>query len=489
MAIIITRASKGSALTNAELDQNLVNLNTEITSKASATNITGTVSVPSTGALAVTTNSMPSIRPSLLLDFVNSNRLDPRVTFTRASTATRTNDRGLLESVTTSTPRFDYDPTTLACRGLLIEEQRTNLLTYSEQFDNAAWGKTNIAVTANTAVAPNETHTADTLDFTNASAFMYQTYNPSVNLTGVTFVFSVWLASATKNKVAIRVVGTTTGTGGETLVTLTPTLTRYSVAVTIPSGNVAVLAGFENRTFLGGDGLLGTIQAWGAQLETGAYATSYIPSVVNHTGRASTATYINSAGVLSTAATGVARYEYSPKDLTIAPYLLLEESRTNSIRNNMMVGAVAGTPGTLPTDWTDTVNPGLTRSIISVGPENGISYIDVKISGTTVNTGVQWMLSLVLGNQAVPATSGQTWNFSSYIALKAGTMPTTPYIRLVERNSAGSYVIENNYNFNTATASLINNRFNISRTMGTDTGYVTPNIYFFTAGGYYDWMD
>jgi hypothetical protein len=60
-------------------------------------------------------------------------------------------------------PRFDYDPVTLAARGLLVEEQRTNLLTYSEQFD--AWAKSvaGDTVTANAGVAPDGTTTADKL--------------------------------------------------------------------------------------------------------------------------------------------------------------------------------------------------------------------------------------------------------------------------------------------------------------------------------------
>jgi len=73
-------------------------------------------------------NNLPSMRPSLNLDFANNQSVDPRITFTRASTATRTNNKGLIESAASGVPRIDYDAVTGACRGLLIEEQRTNLL-------------------------------------------------------------------------------------------------------------------------------------------------------------------------------------------------------------------------------------------------------------------------------------------------------------------------------------------------------------------------
>jgi hypothetical protein len=61
------------------------------------------------------------------LDFT-AGVLDPRVTITRAlNTATRINSSGLLEVVNANLPRFDFNPTTLVSRGLLIEEARQNL--------------------------------------------------------------------------------------------------------------------------------------------------------------------------------------------------------------------------------------------------------------------------------------------------------------------------------------------------------------------------
>ena len=65
--------------------------------------------------------------------------------------------------------------------------------------------------------------------------------------------------------------------------------------------------------------------------------------------------------------------------------ILIEESRTNQIRNNSMQGAVAGTPGTLPTNWGVSVAGGLTRTVVGTGTENGIEYIDVRVQGTTTD--------------------------------------------------------------------------------------------------------
>ena len=68
------------------------------------------------------------VLPNMALDFTTA-VLDSRVTFTRSgNTATVTNSSGVIAAINADLPRFDYDPTTLVCKGLLIEEARTNLL-------------------------------------------------------------------------------------------------------------------------------------------------------------------------------------------------------------------------------------------------------------------------------------------------------------------------------------------------------------------------
>lgn len=63
------------------------------------------------------------------------------LTFTRATGGGRFNASGQYEWLPANEPRIDYDPVSGECRGILIEEQRTNLFTYSEGFSNAAWNK------------------------------------------------------------------------------------------------------------------------------------------------------------------------------------------------------------------------------------------------------------------------------------------------------------------------------------------------------------
>jgi hypothetical protein len=85
---------------------------------------------------------------------------------------------------------------TLAPKGLLIEEQRTNLLTYSEQFDNAVWTKdgtpSSPLITPNTTVAPNGTLTADTIT-QNAAANTSRIYQVTAAASGATLTHSMYV--------------------------------------------------------------------------------------------------------------------------------------------------------------------------------------------------------------------------------------------------------------------------------------------------------
>jgi hypothetical protein len=168
-------------------------------------------------------------------------------------------------------PRFDHDPITLQPRGLLIEEARTNLLTYSEQFDNSIWIKaTDVAVTPNTVLAPNGLNTATTVSW-EAAALNTGLYNGGAS-TSDTKTRSIWIRA--------DVAGGTVTVGNPyyAAVNITPTLTtqwqRVEVAQT-PTG------GFDGISIRKTASSPNQIYIWGAQLEVGSFATSYIPTVAS----------------------------------------------------------------------------------------------------------------------------------------------------------------------------------------------------------------
>jgi hypothetical protein len=110
----------------------------------------------------------PICRPSLDLDFTQE-ELDPRITFTRGSIGTRVNRNRLIETVDTNQPRFDYDPVTGECKGLLIEESRYNDWLYSGQNVTTSWstGGTGTLSIDTTQIAPDGS--TNTIKFTEST--------------------------------------------------------------------------------------------------------------------------------------------------------------------------------------------------------------------------------------------------------------------------------------------------------------------------------
>jgi hypothetical protein len=151
--------------------------------------------------------------------------------------------------------------------------------------------------------------------------------------------------------------------------------------------------------------------------------------------RNSPATYVGADGLIKTAATDEARFDHNPTTGESLG-LLVEEQRTNSIRNNTMVGAVAGTPGTLPTNWIGALS-GVARTVVGTGTIDGISYVDIRVNGTTTSAGgIQIKPD---GNAGViSATASQAWAMSLWVSVVAGSTTNTTGQRLiVNEYSAG----------------------------------------------------
>lgn len=109
-------------------------------------------------------------RAALALNFAETpGFLDPRITYTRATAAGVHDRMGVLRTAPAGQPRWRWSPSDGTPEGYLAEGQRTNLLLYSEQLDNAAWTKTSASISANSVAAPDGATTADTITVSGAS--------------------------------------------------------------------------------------------------------------------------------------------------------------------------------------------------------------------------------------------------------------------------------------------------------------------------------
>jgi hypothetical protein len=220
--------------------------------------------------------------------------LDPRITFTRASTATYFDATGTMQTATTNAPRFDYDPVTHVARGLLIEEARTNLWLQSADASNAAWQKANITVaapvvTANQAIAPDGTLTAARVTYPAVSAAgnMSELYQ-QVTVTAAVYTFSVWLKGNAGGEQLYLYASS--GTNYELRVTLTTAWQRFVfVTPALTAAGWFFCIGTDLRDVSQTSTPGGTVFVWGAQLEQGAFATSYIPTTAAAVTRAADA--------------------------------------------------------------------------------------------------------------------------------------------------------------------------------------------------------
>jgi hypothetical protein len=167
-------------------------------------------------------------------------------------------------------PRLDY--TGGGCPKLLMEPTRTNLITYSEQFNNAAWVKVSSTVLANQILSIDGYVNSDSIKINSAGGGVYQNVTAQNYSAGASYTFSIFIKS---NLRALSWAGATpAGTNiysiqdygnGWYRQILTRTFTNAGTNATI-------------QPLLSSDELIGTnlFYAYGAQLEAGSYATSYI---------------------------------------------------------------------------------------------------------------------------------------------------------------------------------------------------------------------
>jgi hypothetical protein len=209
------------------------------------------------------------VLPRLALDWTTG-LAQTGVDVARAGVATFVGSNGLIQSATENTQRIDYSTGT---PGLLVEESRTNLATASEDLtDTGAWASlSEQTITANQATAPDGTLTADRVDV-GVAGVSSRTFQTVTSVTGTTYTASFWLWAdeGEAASVNLQIVNTSNTTLGTLIAVLSTTPTRFFVSGVADSTSIRIQlrARQSDKSFY----------AWGAQLEAGAFPTSYIPT-------------------------------------------------------------------------------------------------------------------------------------------------------------------------------------------------------------------
>ncbi len=247
----------------------------------------------------------------LKLDFDQTTTLPTGISFTRATNGTFFNSSGVLTTAGSGVARFDHrlEGTTWVNKGLLIEEQRTNLALRSEEFNDAYWTKVNVGITTNSIASPTGGVSAETLADNSTNA-QHNIQSSSITITsGATITASCFLKKNPSNTawdnvwIQVNNTGFTSGfrcranisngtfaAGTQTFgvgVFISQSVQdvgndwyRFTVTGSLGTNTAALLTFFLNdgNTYVGSGN---SCYAWGAQLEAGAFLTSYIATTAS----------------------------------------------------------------------------------------------------------------------------------------------------------------------------------------------------------------
>ena len=233
------------------------------------------------------------VLPALTAGYYDSDVYDNLFSFARASTATYIDALGVVQTAAVDVARYEDNE-------LLIEDAATNLLTYSEEFDNAAWIGIDVTIGADAAVAPDGATTADSM-VSDAGDIGYTTQSVSYTA-GTTYTQSVFIEPSGKTSFLLLAeaalfadavprfamftltgagVAVVSGSGATASIELFGSYYRISITFT---PTLSVSSGNQFRDGTAGDGVSG-FNVWGAQIEEGALS-SYIPTVASTVTRA-----------------------------------------------------------------------------------------------------------------------------------------------------------------------------------------------------------
>lgn len=204
-------------------------------------------------------------------------------TFARNSSATYFDSTGTLQTAAVNQPRFDHDPITGTKRGLLMEEQRTNLLRHSNGFTQPQWTACVAMPTSTTTTAPDGS-SVPVYSFSTTQC-LYQDVAVAI---GDKLTHSIWIKANKAATIGFRVPGISIFTNQS--ISVGTSWKRYTISNTASHTVTRFLLDNRSSTGFGVAGL--ELAFFGAQVEKGGFVTSYIPTAATSATRGADALYM-----------------------------------------------------------------------------------------------------------------------------------------------------------------------------------------------------
>jgi len=273
-------------------------------------------------------------------------------------------------------PRVEWDSAGNRL-GLLVEEARTNLISYSE--DLSVWDKNNVSVGANTDASPDGAITADTVNFTLGLGAHIAKTQSSVVSSGDQIVASIHLKGISGQTARLVL-----GTGGGTYQAITEDLVfdgswqRFSIGpLTLSDVKVFVGLYVDNQ---GGSKTVTSVAAWGGQIEQGAFPTSYIKTTGSTATRSADVASIPVAdfGYNQSAGTFVSEFQAKASLGTIGNFMTVfaasDNTTSNRIRANSTQGLEVAVSGIAQANLSSSFTANFEHKYASAYKENDFAF-------------------------------------------------------------------------------------------------------------------
>jgi hypothetical protein len=310
-----------------------------------------TISLAACGQMTIRP-TIGQFTPSLVLDFSRGTfPIGP--TFTRSSIATYFDQTGTMQTASANTPRIDYDPVTGDCKGLLIEESRTNMLIYSNTL--TTWTSAGAVAGVSAITLPGTSLGYNRFSVSSAGQVWHRIENPNTSLSvtsGTTYAgFVIYETTGTSGRIRIVLRDGTSGSSNETLISglvgspvnsqtqsgTVTILSNVALSPTVRKVSFSYTPNFTGRLLLGlgaDNATSGTTAVFlAAQLEQGAFPTSFIPTTNVTATRAADVCSMSNISSWYNQSEGTALVEFSEMTTTASRLISFSDGGSNNSIN------------------------------------------------------------------------------------------------------------------------------------------------------------